>query len=57
MKARKEENGMCNTLFGGNSCTWVLILVVLLLCCNCGGSTYSNDGCGCGSSRNDDCCC
>ncbi len=26
---------MCNSLFGGNSCSWVIILVIILVvCCN-----------------------
>ena len=41
-----------NCLFGGNSCTWVLILVIVCLLCNscdddC-ASTASYTGCGCG---------
>ena len=28
---------MCNNCFGGNSCTWILILVLILVCCGgCG---------------------
>ncbi len=48
---------MCN-LFGGSSCTWVLILVIVFLlsqdCCD-----NDNDyGCGCREARSmDDCGC
>ncbi len=53
----------CNNkgLFGGNSCTWVLILVIIFLLvkqndcgrdyddCGCNNTTTSyNNGCGCG---------
>lgn len=50
---------MCN-LFGGSSCTWVLILVIVFLlsqnCCedendcdrDCDRSSRSIEGCGCG---------
>lgn len=50
-----------NCLFGGNSCTWVLILVIIFLlsqngsfCCDNGeynngcAATYNGNGCGCG---------
>jgi len=34
---------MCNNnCFGGNSCTWILILVLILVCC--GGCGFG--GCG-----------
>ena len=32
----------CNGLLGENSCTWVLILVIILLLCN-----GNDDRCGC----------
>lgn len=45
---------MCNNnCFGGNSCTWILILVLILVCCGgCGfggcGNNSCDNGCGCG---------
>ena len=39
-----------NGLFGGNCCSWIIILLVLM--CFCGGEngTYAGGGCGCGGS-------
>lgn len=39
-------------------CLWI-ILIIILLCCCCGGGMWGNNnyGCGCGNSRNSDCCC
>lgn len=34
-----------NGCFGGNSCIWIIIL--LLVCGGC-GNTYNDDNCGCG---------
>lgn len=46
---------MCNSLFGGNTCTWVLILVIIfLLSQSDSGCGYSN---GCGCARDNDCGC
>ncbi len=42
---------MCN-LFGENSCTWALILVVLLLVFNNNGCERSGGNCGCGCGCN-----
>ena len=44
---------MCNNCFGGNSCTWILILVLIHVCCGgCGFGGCGNNGCdnncGCG---------
>ena len=44
---------MCNNCFGGNSCTWIRILVLILVCCGgCGFGGCGNNGCdnncGCG---------
>lgn len=45
---------MCNNCFGGNSCTWIIILILILVCCGgCGfGANTANncgcDNCGCG---------
>ena len=41
------NNGFC----GGNIC-WIIIL--LLLFCNCGGSNWGGNNCGCESNN---CCC
>lgn len=48
---------MCNGLFGGSSCTWVLILVIVfLLAQNCGNDDNDCD-CDCGGSvRRTSCC-
>ncbi|MBQ4312706.1 MAG: hypothetical protein IJC18_00725 [Clostridia bacterium] len=46
-----------NCLFGGNSCTWVLILVIVFLISqNCCGEGYDYDDCG-RSSRCNNCGC
>ena len=47
---------MYNNGFCGNSCWWIIILLILF--CGCGnnglcGGNYNNDRCGC----NDNCCC
>ena len=50
---------MCNqnSCFGGSSCCWIIIAIILLFLfcgngcgsnCGCGGN---NGGCGCGSAR------
>ena len=39
--------GDCNG-FGGSSCYWIIIL--LLLCSSCGNGLNNNGGCGCGLS-------
>ena len=39
MKTQKEVDNMCN--FGGNNCSWIIILILILFCCGgCG-----NNGC------------
>lgn len=47
---------MCN-LFGGNGCTWIIVLLILfLICenggffggCGCGEQTATQNQCGCG---------
>ena len=50
-----NNNSICNC-FSGNNLWWILILILLF--CNCGGSTYGgncgggcyhdNNNCGCG---------
>lgn len=56
---------MCN-LFGGSSCTWVLILVIVFLlsqdCCedetpSCGCARERDRDCGCDRDRDRDCDC
>lgn len=52
-----------NCLFGGNTCTWVLILVIVFLLsqndCGCGNGCTANNGCdhGCVSNANNGCGC
>lgn len=43
----------CNNIFGGNCCTWLVVLLILWLFSNDGGlfgnnSRDYNNGCGCG---------
>lgn len=51
---------MYNNGFCGNSCWWIIILILLF--CGCGnnglcGSTYNNNNsCGCGCDNNCGCC-
>lgn len=50
---------MCNGLFGGNSCTWVLILVIVFILsqnnfCGCGEGNYGRErSCGCDDGCDD----
>ena len=41
-----NNNGICGCL--NNNWWWIIILVLLF--CNCGGSTFGNNGCGCGNN-------
>lgn len=41
---------MCNNLFGGNSCSWIILLLVLS--CVFGTNNTSGNGCGCGCESN-----
>lgn len=43
----------CGNGFGGG-CSWIIILIILFLCCGNGWSSFNN-GCGCGC--NDGCGC
>lgn len=37
---------MCN-MFGNNSCSWIILLVIIwVACCGNNGSGYSNNNCG-----------
>ena len=38
---------MCNA-FGNNSCTWIILLVIILIACNGNDGCGCNNGCGCG---------
>lgn len=43
-----------NGLFGGNSCSWIIILLILSMCCGGEGGLFGgSNGCGC----NDNCGC
>lgn len=53
-----------NCLFGGNSCTWVLILVIIFLlaqngtfCCDNDYDTSTTSGCGCTNYNSNSCGC
>ena len=36
---------MCNNgCFGGNSCIWIIVLILILFCC--GGNSFGGNGCG-----------
>ncbi len=44
--------------FGNNNCSWIIILVILVLFCggnDCGGYASANNG-GCGCSNGCGCC-
>ena len=41
MKTKKEVFNMCNNCFGGNGCTWIIILILILVCC--GGCGFSGN--------------
>ncbi|MEE0897391.1 MAG: hypothetical protein U0L88_07165 [Acutalibacteraceae bacterium] len=43
---------MCN--FGGNNCSWIIILILILFCCGGCGTGVANNGCGC--ENNCGCC-
>ena len=49
-----NNNGICNC-FSGNNWWWIIILILLF--CNCGGSTYGGNGCGCYENNNNCGCC
>lgn len=42
--------GCGNNCWGGNSCLWIIILIIILFCCGGCGNTFNN-GCG-----NNSCC-
>ncbi len=42
----------CNNLFGGNCCTWLVVILILWLFFN-DGALFS--GCGCGRDYNNGC--
>ncbi len=42
-----SNNCLCNLFDGNNSCTWIIIIALLILFCGNGcGSNYGNNGCG-----------
>lgn len=49
------NNCLCN-LFNNNSCTWLIILVLIILFSNGNGCGYSNSN-GCGSGYSNGCGC
>ena len=50
---------MCGNFFGGNnSCMWIILILILISCCGCGGGCGT--GCGgntCGTSCGNNCYC
>ena len=39
---------MClRNLFGGNDCTWILFIIIVLLLIDDSDCGYNNNGCGC----------
>lgn len=40
--------GCCNNGWGGNSCLWIIILIIILFC-GCGGNGWSGNNSGCGN--------
>ena len=50
---------MCygNNGWGGNSCLWIILILVILFCC--GGMGCSGNNCGCGNNCGNGCgdCC
>ncbi len=48
--------GCNNGLFGGNCCTWIIILILLFVFCGDGGSVFGgNNGCGCNNGGCNSC--
>lgn len=42
----------CGNAFGGDSCTWIIILLLLFSCGGCGNGLLSGNSCGCGDNNN-----
>ena len=40
--------GCCNNGWGGNSCLWIIILIIILFC-GCGNNGWSGNNSGCGN--------
>lgn len=38
---------MCNSNGFGGSCWIIILIIILFLCCGCGGDNRCGDGCGC----------
>lgn len=49
---RPNDCGCNNSIFGGDSCTWIIILLLLFSCGGCGNGFLSGNGCGCGNDNN-----
>lgn len=49
-------NNSCGCGFGGNSCTWIIILLIIWVVCG-GGLGGNNCGCGDGCGSNSNCGC
>lgn len=48
-----------NGLFGGSACSWIVILIILSMCCGDGSGLFGGNGNGCGCNNcgcNDNCC-
>lgn len=45
-----NNNGLCGCI--GNNWLWIILLILLF--CGCGGTSYQNGGCGC--DNNCGCC-
>ena len=39
----------CGNNFGFGGCSWIIILIIILLFCGNNGNCGCNDGCGCGN--------
>ncbi|MBQ8504609.1 MAG: hypothetical protein IJ491_10095 [Clostridia bacterium] len=47
-----------NGLFGGSACSWIVILLILSMCCGNDGGIFGGNGCNnCGCGCNDNCGC
>ncbi|MEE1321586.1 MAG: hypothetical protein UHM85_08655 [Acutalibacteraceae bacterium] len=43
---------MCNNgLFGGSACSWIVILLILSMCCGGEGGLFGGNGNGCGCNN------
>jgi len=44
-----------NGLFGGSACSWIVILLILSMCCGGEGGLFGGNGCGNGCGCNNGC--